>query len=544
MDTIEKLYQHYETLNDAKENIAQHEAEYEEIIMAAKGSAKEKKLASQFIARFFQHFPKMSERAIDAMFDLCEDVDVTIRKQSIKDLVSLCKDSKEYVQKVSFALAQLLVLDDSSEISLVHNCVASLFQIDALGTLAGLLSEISEADEEVREKTLKMLALKLKNIQPEYFTKEVREYLIQECKKILQDVTADEFVLIMAILGQCKISETVTGQQQLVDLVAQQCHLLEEFNAADQEHFDRIIICIKHALPYFSTQVKSTAFVAYICDQILPKREEISKIGNEQKLDIFKLLAELSTNCGPLEDVEKKIQVLYDTLVEYMPLPSIEETIEGSLTVETVPSLEFTYVESLMFAFHQLARQNKEFLIENAERCKDFRARLQYFARGVQGYMKKLRESLQGKNAEELKSEENRIKVTALRTTSNINTLIRDLFRNPPSFKANVTLSFKPAITSQTAKNAAAAAAAVAGDGDATSANKRHAPITFESSPPKHMRQNHQGNGNHNNKQRQPYVVPTGKFSAKVSHGHEGTDSRPRGRGGYRGGRGFRRGGY
>ena len=63
------------------------------------------------------------------------------------------------------------------------------------------------------------------------------------------------------------------------------------------------------------TQVKSTAFVAYICDQILPKREEISKIGNEQKLDIFKLLAELSTNCGPLEDVEKKIQVLYDTLV-------------------------------------------------------------------------------------------------------------------------------------------------------------------------------------------------------------------------------------
>ena len=46
--------------------------------MAVKGSAKEKKLASQFIARFFQYFPKMSERAIDAMFDLCEDGDVTV----------------------------------------------------------------------------------------------------------------------------------------------------------------------------------------------------------------------------------------------------------------------------------------------------------------------------------------------------------------------------------------------------------------------------------------------------------------------------------
>lgn len=55
-----------------------------------------------------------------------------------------------------------------------------------LGTLAGLLSEISEADEEIREKTLKLLALKLKNIQQEHLTKEVRDYLIQECKKILQ----------------------------------------------------------------------------------------------------------------------------------------------------------------------------------------------------------------------------------------------------------------------------------------------------------------------------------------------------------------------
>ena len=58
---------------------------------------------------------------------------VQIRKQSIRDLVTLCKESKAYVQKVSFALAQLLQSDDSSEISHVHNCVGALFQIDAIG---------------------------------------------------------------------------------------------------------------------------------------------------------------------------------------------------------------------------------------------------------------------------------------------------------------------------------------------------------------------------------------------------------------------------
>jgi hypothetical protein len=65
-------------------------------------------------------------------------------------------------------------------------------------------------------------------------------------------VTADEFVLVMAILGQCKIADSVSGQQQLVDLVAEQCNFTQVFNPADQEHLDRIIICIKHALPYFS----------------------------------------------------------------------------------------------------------------------------------------------------------------------------------------------------------------------------------------------------------------------------------------------------
>lgn len=147
---------------------------------------------------------------------------------------------------------------------------------------------------------------------------------------------------------------------------------------------------------------------------------------------------------------------------EYMPLPPNNEE-NGENTEESEPKLEFTYVESLMYAFHQLARQSREFITEDADRTKDFRARylttdreccivfktlflfrLQYFARGVQGYMKKLRESLQGKSGDDLKDEESRIKVTALRTTSNINSLIRDLFRNPPAFKATVTLSFKP----------------------------------------------------------------------------------------------------
>jgi hypothetical protein len=59
-----------------------------------------------------------------------------------------------------------------------------------------------------------------------------------------------------------------------------------------------------------------------------------------------------------------------------MPLPPpVTDEMNGGSTVEAEIRLEFTFVESLIFAFHQLARQHREFLTEDAERSKDFRTR-------------------------------------------------------------------------------------------------------------------------------------------------------------------------
>lgn len=125
-----------------------------------------------------------------------------------------------------------------------------------------------------------------------------------------------------------------------------------------------------------------------------------------------------------------------------MPLPPDTEITE-------VPKLQFSHVECLMYAFHKLCKQTPEFLIKDAEQLKEFKLRLQYFARGIQGYIKKLREAINGKSEEELKSEENQLKVVALKTTNNINTLIKDLFHSPPSFKSVVELSWKIITNSQ-----------------------------------------------------------------------------------------------
>lgn len=94
---------------------------------------------------------------------------------------------------------------------------------------------------------------------------------------------------------------------------------------------------------------------------------------------------------------------------------------------------------------------------------------------------------------------QNKIKIVALRTTNNINTLIKDLFRNPPSYKAMVNLSFKPLGTKPSAPSDSAA-------------GKRPGitPITFQSgdepSKPK------KGRGT----EVPIYSPPAGKFSEKA----------------------------
>lgn len=68
--------------------------------------------------------------------------------------------------------------------------------------------------------------------------------------------------------------------------------------------------------------------------------------------------------------------------------------------------------------------------------------RLQYFARVCQAYQKRLREALANKKGDELKTEENKIKLIALKTTANINALIRDLFHQPPSYKVSYFVAY------------------------------------------------------------------------------------------------------
>jgi len=523
MATVEQLYKDCETLDNAKEKAGEQKEAYLSIISGVQGGNAEKRLASQFIVRFFHHFTdSLAESALNAMFDLCEDEDVAIRKQSIKDMPRICNHNKEFLPRIADVLTQLLQTDEPSELAIVQSSLLAIFKIDPKGMLGGLFSQILQGEDFIREQAIKFLASKIKKLTAAEnggLDKDTEEFLLQESKKVLQDVTGEEFILFMKILSGLSVCTTVQGRKQLVEIVEEQADLDQAFDASDPDSLDRLMQCVKQASLFFSKNVSSAKFVSFIATQVLPVLDQVKPAPPVEGsptpdvvLEILKTLAELVVNCGTLEKPKDKVSPVYDKLIEYMPLPPEGEG-EGDQQMADL-KLNFSYVECLMFTFHGLGKLCPEFLTDEsaAEKLRLFRIRLQYFARGLNVYIKQLKIALQEKQGKK-EDEEAKIKLLlALKTCNNIHALIKDLFHNPPQYKSAISLSWRPrAETAEAAKRKSDTSDVTSGGDAAKTAAK---------------------------KERAVYAPPSGKFSDRAG---AYTETRGRGRGG-RGGRG--RGGY
>jgi len=447
MAGVEELYKCFGILADAGDKISECEDSYQVIINAVKGDAPQKKLACQFIPRFFKDFPKLAEQAIDAQLDLCEDEDAVIRRQAMRTLPDFCKNDAEHMAKIADILTQLLQTEDEVELTIVKSGLVSLIKKDPKSALGGIFSQISSEDDLVREKAIKFLNYSVQLLSKEIFhaNPDVESFLFQEVKKAMSDVTGDEFKSFMSVLS--KLKSIVSEPQNLADVIAEQAELDKGFEPTDIDSIDRLITCTRQAVPFFKKGASSEKFFTYLMNHVLPVINQVAQTGEigDSRLELLKVLVEVSTYVT--EELAKEyIDTVFHKLLEYIPTaPAEEDESPEEKEADASQKLNFSYVECLLYVVHQLGKQNEEYLSsdEAADKLKDFRSRLQYFARQLQAYIKQLRVALQGKAGADLEETDNKIKCLALKTTSNINTLIRDFFHNPPSYKSVITPSWK-----------------------------------------------------------------------------------------------------
>jgi len=226
MSSIADLYAHYETLDAAKEKAAEHETEYRAIIDRAKtGPPNDKRLASQFIVKFQKFFPDLKSELIDVLLSLCEDPDVSVRRQVVKDIETFCRDSPDLCQRTADTLTVLLQGTDSTELTLVQKCLVTLLKTNAKGTLDGIFQQVVVGADLVRERALTFIVTRMKvMLVDNTLPKDVEECLLNHCRKVLEDVSGTEFTLLMQVLAALPSMNTLHGRQQLLNFVTEQVY--------------------------------------------------------------------------------------------------------------------------------------------------------------------------------------------------------------------------------------------------------------------------------------------------------------------------------
>ena len=383
-DKIEKLYMQYEILVESKDP-NQHEEVYTTILASTHGDAKEKKLVCQFIPKFFHHYPQLAKSALDSYFDLCEDNDVSIRKEAIKGLPQMCRELKQYTKPIADILAQLLQAVDLGELSIVRESLVAVVKSDPISALKGIFNQIKHGDDKVRENCIKFLATRVRRLPSSTFSPEAQDVFIAEIKETFQDATSEEISLLFGLLIWTRLGKNTVGRKLILDIVLSHLETDKAILIVDERYrLNRFITFLATAKTLFTSDINSNKYLIFFCKEVLPKFMTFSgsKDGFGCATLLLKLLAEITTYSKDMKDVDDLIDEVYTLLIEFLPFPSEDDQ-------DVHKRLQFSSVECLLYTMHHLMRASPNYFSNKIDKLKDFRMRLLFFFRASKTYDKK-----------------------------------------------------------------------------------------------------------------------------------------------------------
>jgi hypothetical protein len=132
-----------------------------------------------------------------------------------------------------------------------------LFQ-NLKATLSEIFNQITTAElEVVRKRAIRFLVAKVPSIleQQQQNSHEFEELVIKHVKQVLVDVDAEEFMLLIRLLTFLPTMNTLTGRQDLVNIIMSQSEIEKPFQTDDLERLMILMACIQQTIPLFSVNI-------------------------------------------------------------------------------------------------------------------------------------------------------------------------------------------------------------------------------------------------------------------------------------------------
>ncbi|KAF9186434.1 hypothetical protein BGZ51_002020 [Haplosporangium sp. Z 767] len=336
MADLDAIYNAYHEINDAKEKAPEHLDAYSTIIAGAQGSDNAKRLAAQFIPTFFKHFPTLHSKAIDGIFDLCEDDSNLIRQMAIKTLPLLCKDGPQYTIKIADVLCQLLQLDDQ-DLVVVQGALQTLMLQSPREVLAVVFRQgVKGAD--LRERSLDFITNQVMACKETLFKDpEIEMFFLEEMQKAMISVSNSELEMFARIIMERKPYQT--GKLDLTGLLNTYVnHITSEkpFNITDPESVKRVLIAGKLSMPLFKRTISADPLLEFFATYILP-RDIFGQLEDKQKTFVLRVYADsITTGHASATILKHAGELVANLLVSIVPAE-----------LDATSVIEFTQVECL-----------------------------------------------------------------------------------------------------------------------------------------------------------------------------------------------------
>ncbi|KAG0200174.1 Apoptosis inhibitor 5 [Mortierella sp. GBA30] len=336
MAELDQIYNAYNEITDAKEKAAEHLEAYKTIIAGSQGSDGAKRLTAQFIPTFFKHFPALHTKAIDGIFDLCEDDSSLIRQAAIKSLPALCKDGPQHTIKIADVLCQLLQLDDQ-DLVVVQGALQALMIQSPREVLAVIFHQGVKGTD-LRERSLEFIANQVMSSKAELFKDpEIEMFFVEEMQKAMNPVSNGDLEILAKVIMQTKPYQS--GKLNLAGLLKTYvAHITSEgpFDINNPESVKRVLVAGMLSVPLFKRAISADPLLEFIASNILP-RSSFDRLTVKQKTSILRLYADsVITGNASAPAIKTAGELSADLLMVIVPAE-----------LSSAQSIEFAQIESL-----------------------------------------------------------------------------------------------------------------------------------------------------------------------------------------------------
>ncbi|KAG0211169.1 Apoptosis inhibitor 5 [Mortierella sp. NVP41] len=330
MADLDIMYSAYNEIADAGENAPQHVDAYTRIIAGAQGSDGVKTLAAQFIPVFFRHFPALQSKAIDGVFDLCEEDSSTIRHTAIKCLPSLCKDGPQHTIKIADVLCQLLQLD-GDDLMITRTALQTLLVQSPREVIVVLFSQGLKGAE-LRQSTVDFIEHQVMACKEIFADPEIERFFIEEMRKAMGFLSDKELGIFARIMMQSKPYQS--GTMDLAGL--SQIYVT---HISSEVPWDR--------------DISADPLLEFFATHILP-HSKFEQLSSLQRAQVLRVYTDSLTTGHPSPTVLRHAgELLSDLLLISVPAEQ-----------DSTTPVEFALVECLVLALYLLTSNDPD-LLEN-----------------------------------------------------------------------------------------------------------------------------------------------------------------------------------